>query len=171
MKRIALLRRALLVLGLLLLGLGAGALPAAAGTTQVSADFDIYNLVVPAEAGIGEKITISLTVKNKATVDGDYEGILLINGVKQASKAINVPPKGEKQLSFSVAMDAVGTYSVDVDGLKGSFAVTESRTAALTAGGGGFPVLPVAGGAAAVVVVGLVVFFLMRRQRARPQSA
>jgi len=139
---------------------------ALAGTTQPGPDFKIGNLLVPAETPAGQKLTISATISNSANFDGTYEGTLKINGMQEATKAVHVPPKSERTISFSVARSEPGTYDVDLDGLTGTFTVVAGAAGSDTAAG--FPVAAVIGAAAGVIVLAILVFlWLSNRKRAR----
>lgn len=138
-----------------------------AGTTQPGADFKISDLVLPELPAAGEKITISATITNTATFDGNYEASLMINGLEESRKVVNVPPKAERQITFELTLPNPGLYEVDLDGLKGSFTVVQ----AVSSGNAGFPVVPVVGALAGVVLVGaLIIIWLSRKKRTGPQA-
>jgi len=84
---------------------------------------------------------------------------------------VAVAAGSSQSVSFTVAKDKAGSYSVVVDGLSGSFTVAALPAPPTT------PVVPpppppapgpnwpmIAGIIAAVVVVGLLIFFLVRRR-------
>jgi hypothetical protein len=138
-----------------------------------AAAFTSSNLSIsPSEVDIGGSVTISVLVTNTGSASGSYEVVLKLNGVTEATKKVTVAAAKSESVSFSVSKDKAGTYSVDVDGLKGSFTVKEKPAPPPTAP----PVTPevpkpinwpligvIIGG---VVVVGLLVFFLVRRRAA-----
>ena len=137
----------------------------AAGTTQPGAEFKISDLVVPAEVNAGAKLTISATITNSATTDGNYEATLNINGVKEATQVVNVPPRGFKAVNFTLSRNEAGSYEVDLDGLKGSFVVVNKTDSSDSAAG-----MPMALVIAIIVVVALAVLaalWLILRKRAR----
>ena len=138
-----------------------------AGTTQPGADFKISDLVLPVSPTTGEKITISATIANTATFDGNYEATLIINGVEEGRKVVNVPPKAEREITFELTLTNPGLCEVDLDGLKGSFTVVQ----AVSSGDAGFPVAPVVGALAGVVLVGaLIIIWFSRKKRAGTQA-
>ena len=137
-----------------------------AGTTQPGADFKISDLVLPVSPAAGEKITISATITNTASFDGNYEATLLINGLEEGRKVVNVPPKAEREITFELTLTNPGVYQVDLDGLTGSFTVVQADST----GNAGFPVAPVVGGLAGLVVGALVIFWLLRKKRTGAQS-
>ena len=140
-----------------------------AGTTQPGADFKILNLVIPAEVIAGEKFTISATVTNSASNDGNYEATLNINGVKEATSITNVPPKGERIISFSLTKTEPGIYEVDLDGLTGSFTVTSKPLAPAKASTSSIGLI--IGIAAAALVILVVAFWVISRKRAHSKTA
>jgi hypothetical protein len=118
--------------------------------------------VYPAEAEIGETVTVSVLVTNSGELEGSYSLTLTINGVVEGTREITLAG-GSQQVAFSVAEDEAGSYSVAVNDLEGLFEVLEAPL---------FPiVLPAAvawtilGLAIAALVVSAVVFpiVLMRR--------
>jgi len=155
----------LLILVLALSGACAISQVVEAGTTVPAAEFEISDLAItPTEVSVGKSVTISANITNKSTVDGNYEATLKINGITEEAKALNVPPKSIKTISFIISRDAAATYEVDVDGLKGSFTVSEKPAATA-----GFPTLPVVGGViGAAAVAGLLAFLLLKRRAVKP---
>jgi hypothetical protein len=132
--------------------------------------------ISPAEVDIGQEVTISAKVANTGDVGGTYEVTLKINGVIEETKKVDVDAGASKTVTFTVVRDVAGTYSVEVDGLKGSFTVREKPALPPTP-----PVTPpeevppvkapinwpfIGGIIGGVVVVGLLVFFLARRRAA-----
>ncbi|MCJ7425841.1 MAG: hypothetical protein MUO17_01680 [Dehalococcoidales bacterium] len=92
-------------------------LPAAFSTSELS--------VYPPEAEIGETVTVSVLVTNSGELEGVYGLSLTINGVVEGTREITLAG-GSQQVVFSVAGDEAGTYSVEVNGLEGSFTVREA---------------------------------------------
>ena len=159
-------KRVLIIVALVACGTLAASQGIMAGTTQPGPDFKIGNLLVPAEAPAGQKLTISATISNSANFDGTYEGTLKINGSQEATKAVHVPPKSERTISFSVSRSEPGTYEVDLDGLTGTFTVVAKAAGSEKAAG--FPVGAVVGAAAGVIVLAVLVYlWLSNRKRVR----
>lgn len=152
------------------------------------ASFTTTNLVIaPEEIEIGEGVTISALVTNTGDLTGTYELTLEINGAEvEVTETEVVGGDGEK-VSFSVTTDTVGTYTVDVNGLTGSFVVKE-KVVSVTAPPAIIPPAkppakpplppaplspppsaeptnwPLVGGIiTGVIIFGLFIFFLMRR--------
>jgi hypothetical protein len=138
-----------------------------AGTTVPVAEFKISGLAItPGEVGVGKSVTISASLANISAVDGVYESTLNINGIKEATQSVSVPPKSVKTISFTVIKNAAGTYEVDIDGLlKGAFTVVAKATATGENQGTGLPTGAVIGGVIGVIAVaGLLAFFMVRRK-------
>jgi len=108
----------------------------------------------------GETVTITVLVANTGGESGSYTVVLKIDGVKEAEETVTVAAGESQEVSFSVTREDPGDYTVDVDGLSGSFTVL-------------LPVKPpginwplIGGIIGGVIVVGLGVFFFVRRRRA-----
>jgi len=81
------------------------------------AAFTSSSLVIsPAEVQPNEPVTITGT-------EDSYTAVLKINGVKEAEKMVAVAAGSSQSVSFTVAKNKAGSYSVVVDGLSGSFTV------------------------------------------------
>ncbi len=133
-------------------------------------------------------VTVRLSVVNVGGRTGETTVILKINGVKEAEKQITMDVGASQIVDFAVSRKEPGTYSVEINGLKGSFTVVAAPAAAVpappeappkppapTAPAPASTVPPVApptnwallgGIMAAVVIAGLLVYFLLIRRRA-----
>jgi len=95
-----------------------GKAPAAAFTTS--------NLSVsPSEVNVGESVTISVLVTNTGDLAGSYEVTLKIDDVVVASEGVTLAAGGSETVTFTAAKDVADSYSVNVNGLTGSFTVIE----------------------------------------------
>jgi len=139
------------------------------------AAFTVSSLTIkPVEVQPEESVTITVSVANTGGMEGSYTVVLLIKGVKEAEKSVTVAA-GESQLvSFIVAKEKAGSYSITVDGLSGSFMVAVPPPVPPPPPP---PIVPpevkppinwplIGGITAAVVVVALLIFFLVVRRRA-----
>ena len=72
----------------------------------------------------GEETTISADVTNIGDMEGVTTVELLINEIIVDSQEVTLTPDETKTVSFTVSRDEIGTYQVDIGGLKGSFQVT-----------------------------------------------
>ena len=133
--------------------------------------------ISPGEVEIGETVTISATVANTGTATGSYKVTLKIDGVVEETKEVTLKAGASKEVTFTTSKDAAGSYSVDVNGLSGSFTVKERPAPPVTPAPTPPPPpvapptpekpfnWPLVGGIiAGVVVVGLGVFFWRRRR-------
>jgi len=88
------------------------------------AAFKVSGLSIqPAQVKPKETVTITLSVANTGGMQGSYNVVLMINGVKEAEKSITIPAGSSQSVSFSVTKEQAGSYSVTVDGLTGNFTI------------------------------------------------
>jgi len=89
-----------------------------------SAQFELGELGInPAQAEIGETVTISTIVQNTGQLEGSCTLTLRIDGEIEQSRVTTLAAGESQQVSFTVSKDASGTYAVDVNGLTGEFIV------------------------------------------------
>jgi len=164
------------------------------GTVKPAA-FTLSSLVIsPAEVAPGEKVNISVSLANTGGLEGSYTAVLKINGVKEAEQSVTIAAGASKTVTFIVAKEEAGSYSVTVDGVSGSFVVVTPVIAppppviiappappptppaplppapappAPVPPAPAPPNWPLIGGLiAAAVIVGLLIYFLVVRRRA-----
>jgi len=136
------------------------------------AAFSLSSLTIsPSEVAPGESVTISTEVANTGDVAGSYKVTLKINGVVEATKEITVNAGDSQKVNFTTSRDVAGTYSVDINGLSGSFTVRKKAAPPPPT-----PTLPapppapinwpaiwsVVGG---VIIAGIIIFLTTRRKR------
>ncbi len=141
--------------------------PAAFTTTGLS--------ISPTEVDINENVTISVSVTNTGDLAGSYEVTLKIDTVVEASKEITVNAGASEKVTFTTVKDVAKTYSVDVNGLSGSFTVKEKPAPPPPppppAPPPPLPPPPVVnwsliwGIIGGVVVVGVIIFLVARKKR------
>ena len=85
--------------------------------------------MVPAEVKPGEAVTVTVTITNTGGVEGVYTLVLEVNGNKEATQEIAVAAGGVESVSFKVNKQEAETYTLDVNGLTGSFKVVASAPA------------------------------------------
>ena len=89
--------------------------------------FNITNLQVsPSEVKPGENVTISVFVINMGRELGFYDVVLKINGTVEDVKTIMLDGGESTNVKFAVSKEAIGSYSVEIAGLKGEFRVKKS---------------------------------------------
>jgi transcriptional regulator with XRE-family HTH domain len=79
--------------------------------------------ITPAEVNSGDKVTISVTVKNTGDVSGTYKVTLKVNGATVESKDVTVAGNATQAVTFTTSQAMAGTYNVTIDSLTGTFAV------------------------------------------------
>jgi len=92
----------------------------------VPATFAISNLFIsPTEVDIGEEVTISVLIANTGELTGSYEVKLKIDNVVVATKEVALAGSTTQTVTFTTAKEEAGTYTIDANGLAGSFTVKE----------------------------------------------
>lgn len=119
--------------------------------------------ISPGEVDIGRTATISISVANTGGEAGSYEVTLKINGVAEATKEVTVTAGASEEVSFTASKDMAGIYSVDVNGLTGTFRVKEAVVAPPAPTGETNWAL-VGGIIGGVVVAGLLILLLRTRR-------
>ena len=135
--------------------------------------FTITDLrILPAEVGINESVTISIIVTNTGGLSGSHKVTLKINNVVEASKEVTVNAGAIEKVTFTIAKGVAGNYSVDVNGISGSFTVREKPAPPLPPPAPAPPSPPMVnwpviwGVLGGVIVVGVIIFLVARRKGA-----
>lgn len=79
--------------------------------------------ISPSRVYIGETVTITMLVANTGGQSASYQVILKINGAAEAAKEIILDAGASERVSFTTLKGIAGTYSVDVNGVTGTFEV------------------------------------------------
>ena len=88
------------------------------------AAFEISDLTItPSEVGVGETVAIVSLITNSGDLTGTYEVTLKINDVAVETKQVEVTGGTQQRVAFTLTRDAVGTYTVNVNGLSETFEV------------------------------------------------
>ena len=124
------------------------------------ADFVVTDLIItPEEVYIGEEAAISALVTNVGDLTGTYEVTLKIDDVEVATEEVTLIGGAKQKVTFTTIKDVAKTYTVNVNGLVGTFVVKV------------VPPPPInwllIGGIVAVVVVALLIFFFLKEKRLR----
>ncbi len=92
--------------------------------------------ISPTEVDIGQSVTISVLVANTGDFTDSYEVTLKIDDVAVATQDVTLAGGDSQTLTFTTAKDADGTYTVNINGLSGTFTVkappVEAKPAAFT---------------------------------------
>jgi len=141
--------------------------PAAFTTSDLS--------ISPTEVDINESVTISVSAINTGDLAGSYKVTLKINDEVEASKEVTINAGASGQVTFTTSRDVAGTYSVDVNGLIGSFTVREKPAPPPPPPPPAPPAPPptpavnwslIWGIIGGVVVVGIIIFLVARKRKA-----
>ncbi len=100
-------------------GVGCGPTPASVSLSNLR--------IEPQHVHPNETVTISVSVANIGNSQGSYNVVLNINGVQEEAKSVTMAAGDSKSVTFSVIRENVGSYTVTVDGLSGSFTVTQAE--------------------------------------------
>jgi hypothetical protein len=79
----------------------------------------------PSSVDLGRTLTISVEVTNTGAKSGTHTVALMIDGEVEDEKTVTLNPDESETVSFEVSASQLGTFSVEVDGLSGSYTVTE----------------------------------------------
>ncbi len=90
------------------------------------AEFSVANLTIsPTESQTGETVTVSVAVANSGGTAGDYAVTLTVNGAVIDTTTVTLAAGGTGNVDFTLSGQPAGTYDVNVNGLTGSYTVTE----------------------------------------------
>ena len=108
--------------------------PPPSPTEAVPAAFTTSSLSIsPLEINTGESVSISVLVTNTGEEQRSYTVTLKINGAIEETKEGTLARGIGETVIFTISQDEPDTYSVDINGLPGSFVVKEALTPALPA--------------------------------------
>jgi len=79
----------------------------------------------PSKVDVGGKVTISVEVANAGGKSGTHTVALKVDGEVEDEKTVTLNPDETKTVSFEVLASQLGTFSVEIDGLSGSYTVSE----------------------------------------------
>jgi hypothetical protein len=93
-----------------------------AGTFSVLTHPVLAGLVIsPAQAQVGDRVTISADISNAGEVPGNYTVVLKVNGLVEERKIVELGLDTTLPVVFDVIKDNPGNYSVSLGGLSGNF--------------------------------------------------
>ena len=79
--------------------------------------------ITPTTVESGQSVTISVVVSNTGDLSSSYLATLKVNNTLESTSNVTVAGGAKQTVTFVVTKTTVGTYSIDVNGLPGSFAV------------------------------------------------
>jgi plastocyanin len=116
------------------------------------ASFEMSGLSVnPSSVNVGGSVTISVECSNEGSMSGSHTVTLKIDGEVEDEKTVTVAPNESTTISFDAPTSEKGTYSVEIEGLTGSYEVK-----------GGIPGFPVESMIIGLAVAILVLWFRQR---------
>ncbi len=127
------------------------------------AKFEMTHLNVdPSSVEAGESVIISIDLSNTGSKSGAHTVVLEIDGDVEGEQTVTLNPDETRTVSFQVSAPQLGSFSVEVDGLSGSYTVTEPVEEEKKPLGGipGFPYESIILG----LVVGIFIIWLLQRR-------
>lgn len=100
------------------------ALPPPMTTAFTTSSLDI----LPTEVSVGEPVTISVLVTNTGQESGSGIVALRVDEVETESWEITLDAGNSEMVTFTISQERVGPHFVEVNGLSGSFSVTEGTS-------------------------------------------
>ncbi len=102
-------------------------------TPTASAAFTLSSLSIsPPEVSAGEAVTISVFLVNAGEADGSYTATLKINGAIAETREVSLVGGTSETVTFTTSQGEAGAYSIEVNGLPGSFTVKEGASPPIT---------------------------------------
>jgi len=146
-----------------------------------AAVFHISELdIAPGEIDIGQAVAISVLITNTGNLEGTYQVTLEINNEVVETQEVTLIGGASDTVTFEVSENAASIYSVNVNGLSGSFVVkpvatpeSESTPASSTTHASStepFNWPAICGVSAPMVAMGVLLFILARRRRNKSSS-
>jgi hypothetical protein len=129
--------------------------------------------ITPSEAKPAEEVVISVMVTNTGGSGGSYTVILRVNNVEEARREIALEAVESEEVTFTIVEQALGSYTVDVNGHVGQFRVV--LLPPLPEPTGILPLLPATnwwliGGIAAGCILIIMLLLLLFARRRRDQQ-
>ncbi|MGD9117687.1 MAG: hypothetical protein PVJ08_02995 [Dehalococcoidia bacterium] len=133
---------------------------------QSPAAFTISALnISPLETDSGQTVTVSVLVTNAGELEGSYSLSLVVNGTVVETRQITMASGSQTEI-FNTTADEAGSYSVEINGLEGSFTVREAAVVSEEEGLSGTVLWTIVGlSIAALLVLVIVIIVKVRRRR------
>ncbi len=81
----------------------------------IPATFEVSSLsITPAEAGLGQLVTVTASVKNVGDVEGTYTACLIVEGVEVERKDVLVAAGMTQVVTFNITKEESGSYNVEI---------------------------------------------------------
>ena len=125
--------------------------------SEGAAVFELSSLaVIPSVVEVGEEVSASVEVANTGEKAGSYTIILKINEEVEDEKSVTLGPDESVTVIFEVPATEEGTYSVDINGLSGSYDVEKAQT--------GIPGFPLESIVLSMVLAVLLLWLIQRKR-------
>lgn len=115
--------------------------------------------ISPSTVEVEENVTISIEARNISEFEGDYTVRLMIDGSEEAIQEFTLAPAAIDVITFTTARDTEGSYSVEIDGLRGEFTVIAPSPFPWALLGG------ILGGVLAALAVTISLYLVLHRRR------
>jgi hypothetical protein len=79
--------------------------------------------ITPAEANIGQQVTINVTITNTGYVSGTADVILRVDEEQVAIQKVDIVARTSQRVVFNISREGLGRHNIDVNGLRGTFIV------------------------------------------------
>jgi len=79
--------------------------------------FELDSLAIPPQVITGELVTVAASARNNGGSEGVYTATLKIDGQEIETRDVMVPAGAVETLIFTVTINEVGTYGVQLNGL------------------------------------------------------
>jgi hypothetical protein len=118
-------------------------------------------IITPTMVDAEESVTISVLITNTGDLAGTYEVTLKLDNVAVATKNVSLDGGASQMATFTTSKDVAGTYTIDIEGLSGTFTVRAAP-----------PPIPtinwwlIGSLIAAATIIGLIASLLYLRRRA-----
>lgn len=97
------------------------------------AAFTLSSLSIsPPDVSTGEAVTISVFLANTGEADGSYTANLKINGVISEAREVSLVGGASETVTFTTSQGEAGAYSIEINGLLGSFTVKDGSSPPIT---------------------------------------
>ncbi|MGD0353908.1 MAG: CARDB domain-containing protein [Dehalococcoidia bacterium] len=104
-------------------------IPAGCQPSRPSAQFDVSSLSIkPAQATVGDTITVSADVSNNGGTEGAYSATLSVDGASEQTKDIDLLPGTSQAVSFIFSPDKPGTYDIAIGNANTSYSIGPKLT-------------------------------------------
>lgn len=129
------------------------------------ARFEVSGLSIdPSAPKVGDRVKVTVTVKNTGGVSGSYGVTLKVGGNLVETKTVTLNPDESTTVTFYYTPESEGTYSIEVDSLSSSMTVSRKEEAT-TGAEAGIPMWALV--VVAVLIAAVVLAFLLLRGRKR----